>query len=279
IGLVIVFGVIALYYLARRELPRRGLMISFVWGVPFSLVVAGVWFVPMIAKHGWTFIDHFIIQHHFARFVSNKYHHPGPFYFYLPVVVMLAMPWTIGLGAEIISVRRWVWRGQNALDSLRVFALVWLILPIVFFSFSGSKLTAYVLPILPAIALLVGERISCALGMERGRLLVRMTGVTLVGLAAVGYWYLHAHYALTTLCRVVGAAPPAIVGAAALIRPQLRRPLFALIALSVIASSIVVLKCAAPVVARTESVRDLLSTAATRGFSTTPIVQLHTIER
>ena len=279
IGLVIVFGVIALYYLARRELPRRGLMTSLVWGLPFSLVVAGVWFVPMIARHGWTFIDQFIIQHHFARFVSNKYHHPGPIYFYPPVVVGLAVPWSIALGAAVISVRHWAWRGQNAVDRLRVFALVWLILPIVFFSFSGSKLIAYVLPVLPAIALLVGERISCALGMERGRLLVRLTGVTLIGLAAAVYWYSHGHYDLNTLCLIVGAAPPAIVGAAALIRPQLRRPLFALIAVAFIASSIVVLKCAAPVVARTESVRDLLSTAAARGYSTTPIVQLHTIER
>jgi 4-amino-4-deoxy-L-arabinose transferase-like glycosyltransferase len=279
IGFVIVFGVIALYYVARRELPRRGLMTSLVWGVPFSLAVAGVWFVPMIARHGWTFIDQFIIQHHFARFVSNKYHHPGPIYFYLPVIVCLALPWTIGLGAAINSVRHWAWRGPNGLDSLRVFALMWLILPIVFFSFSGSKLTAYVLPVLPAIALLVGERVSCALGMERGRSLVRLTGVTLIGVAVAGYWYIHAHYDLTRLCLVVGATPPAIVGAIALIRPQLRHQLFVLIALAVIVSSIVVLRCAAPVVARTESVRDLLSSAAARGYSTTSIVQLHTIER
>ena len=279
IGFVIVFGVIALYYLARRELPRRGLITSFVWGLPLSLVVAGVWFVPMFAKHRWIFIDQFIVQHHFARFVSNKYHHPGPIYFYLPVVVSLALPWTIGLGAAINSVRHWAWRGPNGLDRLRVFALLWLIFPIVFFSFSGSKLTAYVLPVLPAIALLVGERISCALGMERGRLLVRLTGVTLIGVAVAGYWYIHSHYDLTTVCLIVGATPPAIVGAIALVRPQLRRPLFALIAVAVIVSSIVILKCAAPVVARTESVRDLLSTAAARGYPTTPIVQLHTIER
>jgi hypothetical protein len=78
---------------------------------------------------------------------------------------------------------------------------------------------------------------------------------------------------------MVGATPPAIIGAVALVRPQLRRPLFALIALAVIVSSIVILRCAAPVVARTESVRDLLSTAAARGYTTTPVVQLHTIER
>lgn len=279
IGLVIVFGVVALYYIVRLERPRRGLLTSLIWGIPVCLAVAGVWFVPMVSKHGWTFIDQFIIQHHFARFVSNKYHHPGPIYFYLPVVVSLALPWTLGLGAAIVSVRRWAWRGQGALDCLRVFALVWLVLPIVFFSFSGSKLTAYVLPVLPAIALLVGERIACALSVGRGQSLVRLTGVTLIVVAATGYWYMHVHYGLSALCLIVGAAPLVIVGAAALIRPQLRRPLFVVIAVAVIVASAVVLKCAAPVVARTESVRDLLTSAAARGYAATPIVQLHTIER
>jgi len=279
IGLVIVFGVVALYYVVRRELPRRELVTSVIWGIPLSLLVAGVWFIPMIAIHGWAFIDQFIIQHHFARFVSNKYHHPGPIYFYLPVVVSLAVPWTLGLGAAIISARRWAWRGQNALACLRVFALVWLIVPIVFFSFSGSKLTAYILPVLPAIALLVGERISCALSVGRGENLVRLTGAMLIGSAAAGYWYMHSHSDVTTGCLIIGAAPLAAVGAAALIRPQLRNPLFVLNAAAVIVASAIVLKCAAPVVARAESVRDLLTTAAARGYAATPIVQLHTIER
>ena len=279
IGLVIIFGVVALYYLARRKLPRRGLVTSLLWGIPLSLLVAGVWFIPMITRHGSTFIDQFFVQHHFARFVSNKYHHPGPIYFYLPVVISLAFPWTVGLGAAISSVRGWTWRGQNALDCLRVFALVWLVVPIVFFSFSGSKLTAYILPVLPAIALLVGERIACALGVGRGRQLIRLTGATLVLSGAVAYWYLHGHYGLTVYCLILSTAPLLVVGAAALIWPKFRSSLLVMIGLAVIVTSAVVLKCIAPGVARSESVRDLLTTASVRGYAATPVVQLHTIER
>ncbi len=279
IGFVIVFGVVALYYLARLERPRSHLITSLIWGVPLSVVVAGVWFFPMIAKHGWTFIDQFIIQHHFARFISNKYHHPGPIYFYLPVVVGFALPWIVGLGAAMFSVRRWLWRGRSPVDCLRVFALVWLILPIVFFSFSGSKLIAYILPVLPAIALLVGERIGCALRVGRGQALVRMTGAMLIVLAAADYWYMHGHNDLTIVCWIFGTAPIAIVGIAALIRPQLRRPLLILIAVAFFVASAVVLKCAVPVLAKTQSVRDLLASATARGYATTPIVQLHVIER
>ena len=279
IGLVIIFGVVGLYYVIRRERPRRGLVTSLVWGIPLSLVVAGVWFIPMIARHGWIFIDQFIIQHHFARFVSNKYHHPGPIYFYLPVVIGLAFPWTVGLGAAIVSVRRWAWRGQNGLDCLRVFAVVWLVFPIAFFSLSGSKLTAYILPVLPAISLLVGERIACGLAVGRGEQLLRLTGATLILSAAVAYWYLHGHYDLTVQCLILSTAPLAIIGAAALIWPHLRGSLLLLIAVAVIVTSAVVLKCVAPAAARTESVRGLLTTAAARGYASMPVVQLHTVER
>ncbi len=46
------------------------------------------------------------------------------------------------------------------LSIVRVFSLAWLLLPIVFFSFSGSKLPGYVLPVIPAVALLVSDRLT-----------------------------------------------------------------------------------------------------------------------
>jgi 4-amino-4-deoxy-L-arabinose transferase-like glycosyltransferase len=278
IGLVLIFGVVSLYYIIRRERPQRAFIKSLGWGIPLSFVIASVWYGPMIARHGWTFISQFIIQHHFARFVTNKYHHPGPIYFYLPVIVGLALPWTIVLGAALFSARRLTWRGNSALDRLRVFALVWLIFPIAFFSFSGSKLTAYILPVLPAVALLVGERISCFLREQRGEKVLRLTGAVLIGVAAAGFWYADPFH-LSFHCVGLAALPLVLVGATAILRPQLRAPLFVLIAIAAFATSAVALKCAAPTVARTESVRDLLTAAAGRGYSTTLVVQLHTVER
>lgn len=279
VGFVIVFSVIALYYILPRERPSRGFALSLAWGVPLSLAIAAVWFVPMLAIHRWIFVDQFIIQHHFARFLSNKYHHPGPIYFYLPVVIGLALPWTLALGGAILSARHWTWRGSTAVDRLRVLALIWLILPIAFFSFSGSKLVAYVLPVLPAIALLAGERVTCALRAARGQTLVRLTGATCIALAAAGCWYAYGHFDLTKYCLIFATAPLLMVGSFALIRPQLEKPVLVLISVGVILSAGVALKCIAPVVMRPESVRDLLLAAAARGYVTTPVTQLHTIER
>jgi len=279
IGFVIIFGVIALYYIIRRERPPRNFGISLLWGIPLSLVLAGVWYGPMIARHGWTFVDQFIIQHHFARFATNKYHHPGPVYFYLPVIIGLALPWTIVLIAAFVSSRKWNWRGEVAIDRLRVFALVWLVLPMLFFSFSGSKLVAYILPVLPAAALLAGERIACFIKDNRGERVLRLSGALLIALGIGGIWYSHQEFSVNVWCLLLSAGPLLLVGATAAIRPQLRKPLFVLIAVAAIMTSAISLKSLAPAVAKTESVRQLLAVADSLGYATTPVVQLHGIER
>ena len=157
VGIVIPFGVVGLYYLLRRTWPTRQVWLSLLWGVPLALAVSAIWYGPVIARHGRTFIDEFFIQHHFARYVSNKYHHPQPIYFYPAIILLLALPWSPYLITALVKIRRWAWRGTDSLSVLRVFALAWLLLPIVFFSFSGSKLPGYILPSLPAAAFLVTD--------------------------------------------------------------------------------------------------------------------------
>src|SRR5207253_8080514 len=70
---------ISSYFLLRRERPHKEVLLSLIWGAPVSLLTASVWYAPILARYGWTFIDQFFIQHHFSRFVSNKYHHPQRF--------------------------------------------------------------------------------------------------------------------------------------------------------------------------------------------------------
>ena len=160
VGLVIPFGVVGAYYLLRRSWPVRSVWVSLLWGVPLATAVAAIWYGPVIARNGWTFVDEFFIQHHFARYVSNKYHHPQPIYFYPVIILMLALPWSVHLVIALAKVRSWEWRGEDSLSIVRVFALAWLLLPLVFFSFSGSKLPGYVLPSLPGAALLVSNRLT-----------------------------------------------------------------------------------------------------------------------
>ena len=157
VGLVIPFGVVGVYYLLRRRWPTRSVWLSLIWGVPLALAVSALWYGPVIARHGWSFIDEFFIQHHFARYVSNKYQHPQPIYFYPAIILMLAVPWTPFLIWAWVKARHWTWRATDSVSIVRVFSLAWLAMPIVFFSFSGSKLPGYILPSLPAAAILIAD--------------------------------------------------------------------------------------------------------------------------
>ena len=187
VGIVIPFGVVGLYYLLRRTWPTRQVWLSLLWGLPLALAVSAIWYGPVISLHGWTFINEFFIQHHFARYVSNKYHHPQPIYFYPIIILLLALPWTPFLLTALAKIRTWAWRGADALSIVRVFAFAWLILPIVFFSFSGSKLPGYILPSLPGAAFLITDHLlrsqSRWLPGPTTRLVI--FGATLIVVAAV----------------------------------------------------------------------------------------------
>src|SRR5688500_14504523 len=90
--------------------------------------------------------------------------------------------------ATLAASPRWRWRGMDQVDRVRVFALAWLVVPTIFFSLSGSKIPGYVLPVLPAAALLVAERITFVLKVGLGHRLIRLTGGLLLLVSIVGAW-------------------------------------------------------------------------------------------
>ena len=190
VGAVFPFGIIAFYFLISRRLPHKSFLISLFWGAIVTLLITSLWYVPVYLKNGWEFVDEFIIQHHFQRYTSNKYLHPQPFYFFFWVLPLMTIPWlpfflaavwkfgrlaiisiigkkeaAIGVSneEEIAEVGRNDSNQTSSRPSLRsafaailLFAAAWLLVPLVFFSFSGSKLPGYIMPALPpAIAITV----------------------------------------------------------------------------------------------------------------------------
>ena len=270
VGVIIPLGVIAAYFVIRREWPDKQLLRSLLWGTPIALFVAAVWYGPMILRHGWTFIDEFFIQHHFARFLTNKYRHPQPFYYYLVTLLWLPAPWTAVLASAFFAARRWNWRGRASLDRLRVFAFAWIVMPLIFFSLSESKLPGYLLPVLPATALLVGERISCFVRARRGEKVMKVTGALLTIVGAVGLWYCVRKVGLSLSCAIAIASAPLIAGATSLFIPRPKSTVLVTFALSAFCVAATVIVCTRPL-AEQDSVRSLMQTAAARGYTSTPV--------
>ena len=154
-------GIIALFWLLRREKIRVG----FWWGFPLSILVSLVWYGPVIWRNGMAFVDEFFVQHHFARYFSDKFQHSQPPYFYIPILLIATLPWTPFLFGALARLRPRLWRssGETVVDEatrLRALALAWMIFPIAFFSVSGSKLPGYILPAIPGAFLLLGEPLA-----------------------------------------------------------------------------------------------------------------------
>ena len=272
VGVVVPLGVVGFYYLLRRRWPERRVFVSLVWGVPLALLVAATWYGPVIAKHGWTFIDEFFVQHHFARYVSNRYKHPQPVYFFPAIILMLTLPWTGFLIDAVARVRSWNWRGDDSQSIVRVFSLAWLLLPVVFFSFSGSKLPGYVLPALPAAAMLIADRLFSPLNWP-----FRFTGVICFVLGVGGIVYAAQSGQVTMFCAVVAAVPMIAAGVAAF---WLRGGVAVMaVTAGLFILVVVLLTCAAAPVAHRESVRDLLLLADARGYANVPVLAQRSDDR
>jgi 4-amino-4-deoxy-L-arabinose transferase-like glycosyltransferase len=279
IGIVIPFGVVGFFLALQKRWPSRDYLTSLLWGIPLCVAVASVWYGPVIARHGWTFINEFFIQHHFARYVSNKYHHPQPFYYYLLVIWLLALPWSVFLLGALVHKRAFKLRSESIPRRLDLFAISWLVVPLAFFSISGSKLPGYILPALPAAALLAGRRLTSFVTGQGPKWEMRITGalVLVAGIGAAGYfWYsgLVSHGSAATV-----GLPAAIAGAAALLWSKERQLTTAVLVVAMMLTAVISLNGAATNLADRESMKRLLDAAAAQGYGSAPVLQMHVIER
>jgi len=100
------------------------------------------------------------LQHNVARYTSNLYHHHQPFWFYLPVALLALVPWTVFVVAAVVdAIRDWRFSVQqpSGQEDLRTYLTLWLLVPLMFFSFSQSKLPGYILPAIPAGTILLAD--------------------------------------------------------------------------------------------------------------------------
>ena len=273
VGIVVPGGVVFVYYALRRRLPERALFVSVLWGIPLAIAVASVWYAPVIAKHGHIFIQEFFIEHHFARYLSNKYHHPQPFYFYPAIILLLTLPWTPVLIEALLGIGSWTWRDHSSLTTLRVLCLAWLLFPLLFFSFSGSKLPGYILPVLPAAGLLIGERLTNTSWKERSSSWSLVaSGAFCLLLSISGLVYALRTRQVSWQCAVLVTAPLLVAGLYTVAWTNRRDVAIVSIAVAICLMSAFALTCVAPVFGRRESVRDLLRAADERGYAGLPVL-------
>ncbi|WP_449416342.1 ArnT family glycosyltransferase [Phormidium nigroviride] len=173
---VIIIGSFTLYLGNIREIwqemrPLRGILIILAISLP--------WFILVTLANGEAYIDSFFGYHNFQRFTQVVNRHGAPWYFYFLVVLVGFAPWSIYLPCAIARLRFWqrsYWCRQPRKAQLGLFVLCWFACIFGFFTVAVTKLPSYVLPLMPAGAILVALLWSDiieekAKGKEEGRTL------------------------------------------------------------------------------------------------------------
>lgn len=126
-------------------------------GLALFLAIAAPWFV-MVSAANPGFADFFFVNEHFRRFATDEAKRPGPWWYFVPILAAGLVPW--------VSIAPWTWRGawrQSAVGNgfrWQAFCLAWAGVVFVFFSISRSKLPSYILPMFPALMMVLGHSLA-----------------------------------------------------------------------------------------------------------------------
>lgn len=263
---------------------RRGkLILQTLWwpGILLFLAVSLPWYIAVQIKTG-DFFRVFILEHNLERFGTNLYQHHQPFWYYIPVTLALMMPWTAIFIAHVVDLGRAA-RTKLIGNPETLFVSIWLLVPIVFFSASQSKLPGYVLPSVPPAALLIVNYLQ---GREERPLpkAVAILHAALCGLLFAGvllgpHILLHVRPVAAAIAWVaISGVLMCILGSVVLIRRGVHYA-HAVTLIPIVLAIAFIVKVAAPVIDETQSARPIAEQIQTLGYSNTEPVLLFKVKR
>ena len=180
-------AVLILYSLYARDFaPWRRLYVA--WGLPLFLAITVPWHW-LAARRLPDFLEFFFVHEHVARYLTPIADRQEPWWFFIGVFVAGSMPWTLpalrvlcggwrrrdGAGGADLGAYAGAYAGAYVGSDgaagggefqPALFLWIWIVFTGVFFSLSDSKLMPYILPVMPAVALLIAALPRAALARD-----------------------------------------------------------------------------------------------------------------
>jgi 4-amino-4-deoxy-L-arabinose transferase-like glycosyltransferase len=176
IGLVLPGGALVLYSFLQRDWAIwKNLQLT--KGLLLFLLLVAPWFI-LVSLENPEFPQFFFIHEHFDRYTSDVHERTKPWWYFFPVLAVGALPWVVSVFDTLIR-PTFSWLPEPGTFSPSKFLWVYALFIFFFFSISHSKLPAYILPMFPALALLVAEKLA-----ERRNLLIEaiVASIIVVGI-------------------------------------------------------------------------------------------------
>ncbi len=158
VGIVLPGLIISLFLLYLGQFRSVLAEMQAIRGLLIILFITLPWYILVTWANGQEYINSFFGYHNFERFTSVVNRHSAPWYFYFIVVLLGFAPWSLYLPLAIARLKWWqrtYWQRQPRIQQLGLFALCWFVAIFGFFTVAATKLPSYVLPLMPAAAILV----------------------------------------------------------------------------------------------------------------------------
>jgi 4-amino-4-deoxy-L-arabinose transferase-like glycosyltransferase len=185
IGLLLPGATFFLWLICTRNLRELRKPMWLAAAVLFAAIVLP-WHLAAWRANGDFFLREYFWQHHVQRLLGRAFGNERPFWFYVPVLICANFPFIAFVPRAWWKAITKTWHRKE--DYTAMWAL-WAALVLLVFSVSASKVTNYILPIMPALAVLVGVHVAALLKERRG--LDRMEGFAIglfgipIGLALI----------------------------------------------------------------------------------------------
>ena len=183
IGLVLPAGALFAYAVIQRDIAflKR---LEPVAGIAILLAIALPWVIAASVANP-EFARFFFIHEHFERFLTDTHRRVAPWWYFVPILLAGMLPWTAMLGHAGLS----AWRENAAVKGFnsRRFLLLFAGVIFMFFSASHSKLPSYILPMVPALALLLGDWLARVRGRTLAVFILPVAVLALAGAIASPY--------------------------------------------------------------------------------------------
>jgi 4-amino-4-deoxy-L-arabinose transferase-like glycosyltransferase len=176
-AVILAGGAVGIWALATSHW-RAALRLAHPLAIAAFCAVALPWYL-LCAHRNPDFLRVFIFQHNFERYLTPLFQHQQPFWFFGPITILALLPWSAFLIA-VAQEALLLWREKSWRNSPGFYAACWAVFPIAFFSFSQSKLPSYILPAVPALALIMAISANRAFQRSRTNAIILSAGVGLL---------------------------------------------------------------------------------------------------
>ncbi len=261
---ILLSGLIIIVFAFFARKPR--IVFATLWG-PGLVLFLGLtlpWYIAVQLRNP-DFVRIFIFQNNFARFGTNLYHHAQPFWYFLPVVLLGLLPWTLSVLAAFIDAVRGVRIEQTSLgeEETDLFFMIWTAVPILFFSMSFSKLPGYVLPTIPGATMLLasylGKRANISGQSPLGWTVLHSASAASVLAPALLVQYLVLNHPVPPAARLIALATSAVAFVAIFLTLRFRgfRSLRFVTLVPIILGVAIIVRLGSPAIDRALSARPL----------------------